>query len=347
MFEAKVYEDIRDEMLSGVADDVDTREGSIIYDALAKTALPMGEMYSDLAVFLGLVFADTADGFYLTRRAAELGVYRKLATKAIRKGIFKDTDGLPLDITIGSRFSFENITFIVMEKIVTGEYKLQAEQAGVIGNEGNGTILPIEPVENLGTAEITDIITPGTDDESDSSLYSRYLIRTQKQATSGNVYHYEQWALSVNGVGGVKVVPTWNGPGTVKVILLATDKTPATPSVVENVETYIEQERPIGATVTVVAATSLVINVTATITLAEGSTIVEAESQFKNALESYLETKAFTDDDDLIRYTQVANLLLDVPPIIDYGNLLVNGGTANIQPNDDAVAILGDVTFVE
>ena len=344
MFE-KTYEDIRDEMLDEVADDVDKRAGAIIYDAVAPTALKIAEFYSNLGVFLNLAFADTADGDYLTRRAAEYSINRHLATTAIRKGVFKNTDGLLMDIPLGSRFSFGNITFEAIEKIQVGSYKLQAEITGTVGNQGVGALLPVEPIDKLGTAEIADVLTPGTNYESDESLYSRYQIRVQKQATSGNAYHYEQWAMSVPGVGGVKVIPTWAGEGTVKVVLLATDKTPATQSVVDETYTYIEGERPIGATVTVVAATALPISVTATITLASGATLQDAEAQFSAALKEYLGKLAFTGE--LIRYSRVANLLLDVPPIIDYEDFLVNGSTANIEPASDAVGVMGTVSFSE
>lgn len=221
MFEHRTFEAIRDEMLAEVADDVDKREGSIIYDAIAPAALKLAEMYSSLNVFLNLVFADTADGEFLARRAAELGVYKKLATPAIRKGVFRDSNGLLMDIPLGSRFSLRDITFEAIEKIVIGEYRMRSETPGTVGNLGMGTILPLEPIDNLGGAEVTDILTPGTNEESDESLYNRYEIRTQKQATSGNAYHYEQWALSIPGVGGVKVIPTWDGSNTVKVILLS------------------------------------------------------------------------------------------------------------------------------
>ena len=62
--------------------------------------------------------------------------------------------------------------------------------------------------------EITEVLTAGTDDEVDDNLRDRLAIRVQKQATSGNAYHYEQWALSVPGVGAVKVIPVWDGPNT-------------------------------------------------------------------------------------------------------------------------------------
>jgi uncharacterized phage protein gp47/JayE len=350
MFENKTFEAIREEVLADVSDEVDKREGSIIYDATTHTLPKIAEFYSNLDVFLNLVFADTAEDDFLARRTAEFGVYKKLATPAICKGVFKDTSAVSMDIPIGSRFSLENVTFKAIEKIVIGEYKLQAETSGVVGNVSLIAILPIEPIDKLGTAEITEILTPGTDDELNDDLRDRLEIRVQKQATSGNAYHYEQWALAVTGVGGAKVIPVWDGPNTVKVILLSTEKTPVTQSVVDETYQYIEKERPIGAIVTVVTATEISINVTATLTLASGATLEDVQAQFETGLAAYLQSIAFvtngsTNDPEIIRYTRIANVLLDLPPIIDYTDLLVNGGTSNIQPTAEQVGIVGVVTF--
>lgn len=345
MFESRTFEAIREEMLDEISDDVDKREGAIINDAIAPAALKLAEMYSDLDVFLSLVFADTADGEYLTRRAAEYGVFRHRATPAIRKGEFTDTDGQLMEIPIGSRFRVEGVTFRAIEEISIGEYRLQAEESGTTGNESVGELLPIEPIDDLGIGMLTEVLTPGTNEESDASLYSRYQIRVQKQATSGNVYHYEQWALAVPGVGGVKVIPTWDGPGTVKVVILSTEKTPATQEVVDETYHHIEDERPIGAIVTVESATGLPINVTANITLASGYSLQDAELQFHETLVDYLKSIAF--EDELIRYSRIAMSLLDVPAIVDYGDLLVNGDAVNIETEDEEVGIAGMVTFSE
>lgn len=343
MFEKYTFEAMRDEMLDEVSGDLDKREGAIIYDTLSKTALPMAEMYSNLDVFLDLVFADTADGEYLERRAAEFGVYRNPATATIRKGIFQDTNSLPMNIPIGSRYSLEGVNFRIIEKIQEGQYRLVAEVVGELGNLSWGTIVPLEPMDGLGSAELVDILKPGVEKESDESLLRRLQIRVQKQATSGNVYHYEQWALSVSGIGGARVIPTWDGPGTVKVVLINNEKKPVTSEVAEEVYRYIETERPIGAIVTVVPAKALDVNVTANLTLAEGYTLEEATEQFTSALNTYIGSLAFTDD--LIRYSRIATLLIDVPPILDYENLLVNGQTANIQTAIDTVGVAGTVVF--
>ncbi len=132
----------------------------------------------------------------------------------------------------------------------------------------------------------------GTDPESDEALYGRIHAHLSRPATSGNAYHYEQWALEVAGVGAARVFPLWNGAGTVKVVLVdggmepasrvfplwngaGTVKVvlvdggmePASAEIVAAVQAHIEANRPIGATVTVAAAAPLSINVTAAVTL--------------------------------------------------------------------------------
>ena len=107
----------------------------------------------------------------------------------------------------------------------------------------------------------------GTDPESDGALYERIHAYLSRPATSGNAYHYEQWALEVAGVGAARVFPLWNGAGTVKVVLVDGGMEPASAEIVAAVQAHIEAERPIGATVTVAAAAPLSINVTAAVTL--------------------------------------------------------------------------------
>jgi len=85
VFENMTYENILADMLSRVSSDVDKREGSIIYDALAPCAYQLGQTYFMLNNFIDLVSGDTAVGEYLDRVVADYGIKRKAATYAIRK----------------------------------------------------------------------------------------------------------------------------------------------------------------------------------------------------------------------------------------------------------------------
>ncbi len=71
MFEDMTFENILSQMLENVKGDVDKREGSIIYDALAPVAMESAQMYADMDILLQECFADSASYYYLIKRAAE------------------------------------------------------------------------------------------------------------------------------------------------------------------------------------------------------------------------------------------------------------------------------------
>ena len=61
------YEEILQRMLDLVPGNVDKREGSIIYDAIAPCAFFLAQQYFKLANFIDLVLPDTALEGYLDR----------------------------------------------------------------------------------------------------------------------------------------------------------------------------------------------------------------------------------------------------------------------------------------
>ncbi|MFC6545371.1 hypothetical protein [Cohnella cellulosilytica] len=62
MFEHMTYDFILQRMLDRVSDDLDKREGSIIYDALAPAAAELAQLYIDLDINYNLSYADSAAG---------------------------------------------------------------------------------------------------------------------------------------------------------------------------------------------------------------------------------------------------------------------------------------------
>ncbi|SHI63263.1 Baseplate J-like protein [Lutispora thermophila DSM 19022] len=80
------------------------------------------------------------------------------------------------------------------------------------------------------------------------------------------------------GVGGVRVIPRWNGPLTVKVIIIDSNGKPASQELIDNVFNHIEAERPFGADVTVVSAKPVELNISVNLVLTDGYT----EQQVKN-----------------------------------------------------------------
>lgn len=341
MYEHMTFETILKQMLDRVPNILDKREGSVIYNALAPAAVELAQKYIELDTFLDLVFVTTSSGEYLDRRAAELGLTRHPATKAKRLGLFFDSDNNPMDVPLESRFSLELLNYVVLEKLETGRFVLECETPGEAGNKDFGNLIPIETIPDLGVAELADVLSPGEEEESDESLRERYLLKAQAPATSGNQAHYVIWAREVPGVGDANAIPVWNGPGTVKVVLIDPDKRAVSEFVRQAVEDHIETQRPIGADVTVVPATEVEINISVGVELPMGVDIDEVRTVFRDAVTEYLKGLAFKDK--FVRPVRIGNILLDVAPIIDYENLAINGQTSNIELADDEVAVLGTI----
>lgn len=345
MFEEQTFEAIMQRMLDRVPNNIDKREGSIIWNALAPAAAELAQMYIELDIIIRLAFANTATGEYLDRRAEEIGIYRKKAIPAKRRGLFYDSNNALMDVPIGSRFRIDDLIFVVTEQISTGEFVLGCETPGTVGNIPTGTMLPIEYIYGLARAELTDIIEYGTEEEDDESLRRRILAKAQLPATSGNANHYKLWALEIAGVGDVKVFPLWNGPGTVKVVIIGSNKQPVSSDIVNAVMEHIEENRPIGAQVTVQSAQPLAINVSATIVRDTNYTLEQVTTNVRNKITEYLKGIAFKQN--FVSYAAIGSLMLDNTGVLDYSNLTVNGGTTNIVIGDEQVAVLDEVVLHE
>lgn len=343
MYETNTFDFILKRMLDRVPGDIDKREGSVIYDALVPAAAELAQLYIELDINLKLAFASTSSGEYLARRVKEMGIERKPATKSRRKGLFYGSANSPLDVPIGSRFSIENVNYVAISKIAPGQFIMEAEIAGTVGNSPVGTMLPIEYIAGLVRAELAEIVLEGMDAETDASLLNRYQLRVRQPATSGNAYQYRQWALEVSGVGDAKIFPLWDGPGTVKVVIVDTDRQPAGSALVSETAVHIEEVRPIGAIVTVVSGVGKEINVSATIILASGYTLQGVVDGFNVALTEYLKSIAF--EISYVSYARIGTLLINIPGVLDYTSLLINGGTGNIALASEEIPISGTVSL--
>lgn len=239
MYEHLTYEVILNRMLAAVPSDVDKREGSIIYDALAPAAVELVQMYVELDTNIKLSFGETASGEFLKLRASEFGVDKQPATTAQRRGLFYDNMDTPFDVPIGSRFSISGVNFVVLEQEQVGQFVLECETAGVIGNQAFGALIPIDYISGLARAELADVLVPGEDIEKDESLRNRYLTKARSPSAGGNKADYVNWSLEVVGVGGVSVIPVRDGPGTVAISIINTNKEPAGQTLMDEVQNYI------------------------------------------------------------------------------------------------------------
>lgn len=295
------FKSIMNRLLSNVSDTLDKRQGSIIYDALAPAAIELAECYSTIEIYYEQTYLKTATGENLDNRVADYGLTRKEATQAIRIINVYNNDNELYDIDIGSRFSVPadngGYNYTLTEKISTGVYKGLCETAGTVGNEYVGTLLPIYNISGLGKAEIVGTFQAAEDIEDDDSLRERALKAINNDAFGGNQADYKRYLDTIDGIGGSKIFPIWNGGGTVKISFINSDNSIPSSEFVEEVQNLIDPIAnhaeglglaPIGHTVTVVAPTSLEISINATIELLDDYTIDQLQSSIEEAISSYI-----------------------------------------------------------
>lgn len=357
MYEDQTKAVILERMLANSPADIDQRQGSVTHDLLSPPAIELSQAYADLDNVLNYGFTDTANDGYLDRRAADYGLTRKPAVKSAGVLTFTGAEGTFIPKGTIASTGGENAVYFVTVADVTlvgsGVIVMaDAETAGASGNVGIGAINTlIGDLVGVVNVSNTSNFIGGVDVESNEALRSRYYERASRAVTSGNANHYRQWALEVPGVSDAIVYPVWNGPGTVKVVLLGDDKTAPDSAVVASAQSYIDPTQdgrgegaaPVGPIVTVLGATEKVINVTADIELASGATVDQVRLLVENGVRAYLKTLAF--NDPIVRINQIGNVLIDIPPVLDYTGLKLNGSSGNLETVQGEVAVLGTVSF--
>lgn len=207
MYENVTHEVILNRMLGRVSDSLDKREGSVIFDTHSPSAIELEILYIELDTIIRNTYGDTASREFLIRRAKERGITPYPAVKAMLKGVFTPAN---IDVT-GKRFNIDKMNFVVVKKIADGEYQVECETPGVVGNQYLGTMIPIEYIPGLETAQLTEVLIPGEDEEETESLRTRYFESFNDVAFGGNVKDYQNKVGAIPGVGAVKVKRVWNG----------------------------------------------------------------------------------------------------------------------------------------
>ena len=362
MFEAETRAVILERLKEYYAEfkqtDVSMVEGTFSFDTLAANAKEFEKAYAEMDLIVDAAFPRTSWGKYLDYLAEELaGLERRDATAAIVVLTISGTAGAT--VPKGSLFATENgVNFVtdddaVLQESGMAEVNATAQAAGAGGNVAAGTITAV-PVSIYGVSGVTNAAAAhdGYEEETDDSLLDRLLFAVRQPATSGNVYHYIEWATSVAGVGAVKVIPLWDGNGTVKIIVVDANKNTPSEELLQEVRDVIAANAPIGATVTVEAPTLKTIDIALEVTKGTGN-----EAAIKSVLTSYFKSNVFGTDYTnaevlnqpvTISYAQIGRIILDnaaTTGVEDYAGLTVNGGTENIVVPYDYMPVVGTVTL--
>lgn len=376
-FRQYTMKNIQADMLKQVPDTIDKRQGSIIQTAIGPVAWYLEGLYMILDQVQQNAYADTAVGKSLDYIAAERGIIRKAATAAVRQGTFD------AEVPIGSTFKTINgansVIFESGKLLQSGEgsyvYQLTCMTAGTMGNAYTGNILPITAVYGLTKAVIGEIITPGSDEETDDSLRKRFFETFDVVAFGGNIAAYRSAILAIEGVGAVQVYPAWQGGGTVLCSILDSELTPAESGLIAQVQSIICPSEagettpssngygiaPVGAAVTITTATNLTLNISCTIqfTATVQNGVETYQEQVEDVIQEYIKSTCATWGDALksqkIEYvvviysSRIIAAILKIPNIINVTDVMINGVAGDLILTETAelqqIPSLGTVTI--
>ena len=336
------FDEIMERLLERVPDTFDKREGSVIWDALSPAAYELSLVYADMEVKRRNTFAGTADREGLIECCKEIGITPNPATYAVRQGIFTPLD---LEIAMGERFNFDDLNFMVTEKISDGVYALTCETLGTAGNYGTGTLLPINYVKGLQSANLTDtVLIYGEVEEETEVLRQRYFDTLPTFTIDGNIAQYEKWCKNFPGIGKFKIFPTWNGKNTVKVSILSAENTLASKTLIDDFQEYLDPGRtglgngqaPIGAVVTVTTAAEKKINISAQLILKTGYT---EPLGLEDEIQAYFNSVSYSRN--FISYIAVGAIFQNNNSVDSVVGLTINGGQLDIPLGEEEIAVKG------
>ena len=348
--ESKTYDYYLEQALSQVPDDIDKREGSIIYDALAPACYQLALFTFDLKNVLLNAFVQTAVGSYLDLKAEEHGIKRIPATQAYVKGVFTDSSGAAYKLlNEGDRFSSigeDPVYYDVVNQISEGTYTLKCEVTGSVGNQYIGQLLPIDHFNGLGGGKITEVTIPARDEEDDESLRARILKTYEVNQYGGNIEDYIRFTSQQEGVGAVQVYPAWNGGGTVRVVLLNSAFEVPNGTLINKVQEALDPHNaqkgygvaPIGHLVTVATPTARTVDISLHIDTEVGTSLSTLQPLIKEAIDAHFLSirKNWSSHNELYQYSQTVYrsqliaAILKVAGVANVSNLRLSGKDADV-----------------
>lgn len=358
-FSDKTYEQLMEEALGRVSDDIDKRPGSMVWNGNAPCLAEMAQLYLALDFVFTATYVNSAPREYLVKRAADRSIFPKAATPAVLRA------KMNMSVPVGTRFSLEDINFFVTKQLgIDGEdydHLVECETAGTVGNGYAGALIPIDYVDGLTRAETDGIYSAGTDEEDTEVFRARVIESMRSIAFGGNVADYKNKAMTFDGVGQVKVLPIWNGAGTVKLILMSSNLDSPTISEdrIASIKNAIDPTEkqgqgyglaPIGHTVTVVSVKEKDVNVSMKAELKTGVEQSAAIADITGIINDYFrELSADWENKDkvVVRISHIESRILErcnSVEDIDIGTT-ANGETKSLTLEKDEIPKLGTLSI--
>jgi len=355
-------DEIHQRMMNNLPADIDDMPGGFPYDFTMPAALEKDEFINyHLIRSLMIAFPQYAWDEWLDLHGQQVHLNRHPPESASGKVRVTGIPGTVIaEGTIFCTPATDNgpsIEFRSMEekKIETGGMVLipvSAVESGTSSNVPVNTVtLMVKPDKN-----ITEVINPepirgGTERESNDDYYDRIAAEYANSLTFlGNDNDYIRWAKEA-GAGDCIVMDAYDGPGTVKLVLVDGNGQPANEKLVQEVYNYIlspedRKKRLLPtacAKLTCEAATTVKIFYTCTgLLYDETTTIDQIKKDFSKAVQlMYNKSKR----DSLLRYNQIRPLISSIRGVKDFNTFLMNGSMENISLKKEEYPETGDIDF--
>ena len=351
-YEQMTYEFILQRMMDRVKSNypnLDNREGSVIFNSIAPTAVELAIKYIEMNNARNESFVATASRQYILQGCADMGMDISAfdASAGTHKAHFD------VEVTIGSRWNCELYNYKVTEYIGLEEnyhaYKVVCETTGTSPNNQKGDLIAITDIPNgLNYAKLVECIIEGENETPNEDIVVAYYAFINSAVTDGNINQYKLWCDEYDGIGNSKVIPLWNGANTVKVSILSASNRAASEELISEFQKYLDPNvegmgngvAPIGSFVTVSTATELPIDISADIMMKSGYTDM---TPINTALTEYFAKIAY--DKSIVAFVNLGAVILAVEGVDSIGNIKVNGGTADINLSTEQIPVLGTTTW--
>lgn len=337
----KTQEEFLQSMLSNLSNTEDKTPNSFSYDILSAAAIVFEDFQRVILELFKKFDVMNLEDEELDARVLQIaGIKRKQATQST--GEVTITGAPNTVIPKETVFLAGSLEFRIDQDYVipdTGNITLKVKS---VTNGGDANVLPnaidksnpqIMGVDNISNAKE---INNGYNQETDDDLRERYLEKLLHPPKAGNPAHYKLWATEVDGIWNAKVFRTWQGGGTVKVVVIGLNRKAVGPDLIEKVKKHILEEAPIRyENLTVESATTKKVKVDVKIKLTQNANLIEVKEEIKDRIEKYFYNISFKES--IVSYAKVGAEILKVPGVADYDDLKLNGSMGNVVMKETEV----------
>ena len=357
MFEDNTYENLLQSALSKIPIDIDKREGSIIYDAIAPFCFELAQTYVNLDLVLKESFADTSSRKYLIKRAIERGLKPYPATPSV---ILVTINGVE-DIEIGERFVIDDLIFEYCGAKTDGKFEMICTKKGEVGNISSGELRPINNIPDFTNAFIDRLHVRGRNEEDTEAFRNRYFKSFNIQAFGGNREDYRNNIYNLNndniiisngGIGGIKLYRPKTGGGYINVYIINNNFEPPTTSLINLIQDKVDPVRdtgngigfaPIGHKVTILPVNGVEITVNIELELKDNVSLEQIKPLLEEKLNAYIKevAKEWENESNLtIRVRQLESKFFEVQGVQDIKRTTINGASENLVLNENEVPVM-------